>query len=101
MREVEVKFAVRDGAYIAYAVFGSGPVDLLFSTSPTCPIDLMWDLPQLAEFMAALGQMARVLVFDQFGHGASDPMPTADPVAFVETQASAILAVLDAARSER
>ncbi len=101
MREVEVKFAVRDGAYTAYEVFGSGPVDLLVSTSPTCPIDLMWDLPQLAQFMDALGQMARVIAFDHFGYGASDPFPIIDPDARLESQASAVLSVMDAAGSER
>ena len=101
MRDVEVKFAVRDGAYTAYEVFGSGPVDLVVSVSPTCPIDLMWDLPQLAQFMDALGQMARVIAFDQFGWGASDPFPLIDPDARLESSASSILSVMDAAGSER
>ena len=36
------------------------------------PIDLMWDLPQLAEFMDALGRVARVIMYDSRGSGASD-----------------------------
>jgi hypothetical protein len=39
------------------------------------PIDLMWDLPQLADFMDELGQVARVIAFDGHGTGASDPSP--------------------------
>ena len=101
VREVEVEFAVRDGAHIAYEVFGSGPVDLLVSPGSAFPIDLMWDLPQLAEFMEALGRVARVIAFDGRGQGASDPIPTADGVADIEAQASDVLSVMDAAGSDR
>ena len=49
------------------------------ATSPsynlTFPIDLMWDLPQLASFMETLGGFARVIAFDIRGTGASDPIP--------------------------
>jgi hypothetical protein len=41
VREAEVEFAVRDGAYTAYEVFGSGPVDLAVRPWPRCPVDLM------------------------------------------------------------
>ena len=101
VRHIEVKFAVREGAYTACEVFGSGPVDLLVGPGPRCPIDLMWDLAQLAQFMDGLGQMARVIAYDHFGYGASDPIPTAHPVAYIESQASAIVAVQDAVGSER
>ena len=39
-----------------------------------CPIDLMWELPQLAAFMDTLGGFARVIAFDLRGQGASDPV---------------------------
>jgi hypothetical protein len=78
MREVQVEYAVRDGASIAYEVFGSGPVDLVTNQS-RYPIDLMWDLPQLADFMDALGQVARVIDASVGGgswvHGDGDGAP--------------------------
>ena len=101
VREAEVEFAVRDGAHIAYEIFGSGPVDLVMLPNSTFPIDLMWDLPQLASFLDSLGEMARVIAFDQRGMGASDPLPTIDGAAGTEALASDILAVMDAAGSER
>ena len=101
MRDFEVDFAVSEGRYIAFGVFGTGPVDLVVEAANSCPIDLIWDLPQLAEFMDALGRVARVIVYDQSGQGASDPLPTTDGAAGVEHQAAGLLAVLDAAGAER
>ena len=100
MRDVEVDYAVRDGGSIAYGVFGSGPADLL-TTSSRYPIDLMWDLPQLADFMDALGQVARVIAYDARGAGASDPLPTTDGAAGVESFAADTLAVIDAVGCDR
>jgi class 3 adenylate cyclase len=100
VREVQVEFAVRDGASIAYEVFGGGPIDLATQSS-RFPIDLMWDLPQLAEFMDALGHVARVIAYDQRGFGASDPLPTTDGAAAAESAAADLLAVLDAAGCDR
>jgi class 3 adenylate cyclase len=101
VREVEVEFAVRDGASIAYEVFGSGPVDIVLAAGMTTPIDLMWELPQLAAFLDALGEVGRVIAYDARGFGASDSLPTTDGAAGIENQAADFLAVLDAAGSTR
>ncbi len=85
----------------AFQIFGSGPVDLIVNTGSMFPIDLMWDLPQLADFMEALGRIARVIVYDPRGSGASDPLPTTDGAAGVESAASDLIAVLDAVGAER
>ena len=99
MREVEVRWAEYEGKSIAYEVFGTGPVDLLFNQN-WCPIDLMWELPQLESFLDELGRMARVIVFEGLSNGASDALP--DPeAASVEARADAALAVLDAVRAPR
>jgi class 3 adenylate cyclase len=102
MTEVpEVQYArTRDGAYVAYEIFGSGPTDLVLNLN-LFPIDLMWDLPQLAHFLDALGQLARVIAYDLRGTGASDPLPTTSPDAGLESQAADLLTVLDAAGSDR
>ena len=99
MRDVEVRYAVRDGKRLAFEVFGGGPCDVAVLQS-ACPIDLMWDLPQLASFMERLGGFARVIAFDLRGQGASDPIPDFG-AATVEMHADDFLAVLDAAGSER
>lgn len=101
MRNVEVKYLVRDGARIAYEIFGSGPIDLIVNSGAQFPIDLMWDLPQLADFMDQLGRVARVIVYDRRGTGASDPLPTTDGAAGLESSAADHLAVLDAVGTDR
>ncbi len=101
MRDIDVQFAKRDGAYLAYEIFGTGPIDLVVRPSNSFPIDHMWDLPQLAEFMDGLGRIARVIAYDNRGFGASDPISTTDQVAGLESDAADLLAVLDAAGCER
>jgi class 3 adenylate cyclase len=99
VRESEVRWTEFEGKSIAYEVFGAGPIDLLV-VQQWAPIDLIWEQPQLAAFLDRLGAMARVIVFDTLGSGASDR------VAFrlassLETFADASLAVLDAVDSSR
>ncbi len=98
MRESDVQFAERDGTYVAFTMFGTGPVDLIVAQS-RFPIDLMWELPSLALFMESLGRFARVIVFDSHG-GASDPLPVLD-ASLWEHGLDQMLAVLDAAESEQ
>jgi class 3 adenylate cyclase len=98
----EVKYArTPDGAFIAYEIFGTGPIDIIVSGGNAFPIDHMWDLPQLAHFMDALSQHARVVAYDDRGNGASDPLPTTDPSAGLESQAQDIRTVMEAAGSGR
>jgi class 3 adenylate cyclase len=99
VRDVEVRWAYLDGMAIAYEVFGAGPRDLLLEQIWS-PIDLMWELPQLASFLDRLGGMARVIVFDALGSGASDQVVNR-PGATVEQFADAALAVLDAVDAAR
>ena len=98
VRDAEVRYVERGGDYLAMSVFGEGPVDLAVTQS-RFPIDLMWDLPQLAAFMEALGHMARVIAWDHRGYGASDPIPYTD--SRLETMADDLHTVLEAAGSDR
>jgi class 3 adenylate cyclase len=98
VRDAEVRFAIHDGKWLAYEVFGSGPSDLLVWQS-VCPIDVLWELPQLASFMETLGGFARVIVFDPLGQGASDPVEW--NAANLERLSDSILAVLDAVHADR
>jgi class 3 adenylate cyclase len=99
VREAEVRYAERDGDYLAFSVFGEGPNDLAVAQG-RFPIDLMWELPQLATFMEALGRLARVIVWDSRGVGASDPLRDVS-AANAEAFADDLVTVLDAAASDR
>ena len=66
---------------IAYQVFGTGDVDLVYIPGWVSNIDLMWDCPELVSFLEALGKIARVILFDKRGTGLSDRVvafPTLD-----------------------
>ncbi len=93
-----MRYAERDGHYLAFSVFGAGAHDIVVMQS-RFPVDLMWELPQLADFMEALGRLARVIVFDARGSGGSDQVVHSD--AQVESQVDDMLAVMDAADSDR
>ncbi|MDP9335900.1 MAG: alpha/beta hydrolase, partial [Actinomycetota bacterium] len=99
VRDVEVRYVERDGHHLAFEVFGSGPCDVLLMQSSS-PIDLLWDLPQLASFLDALGSVARVIAFDARGLGASDPVVDTS-AASIEATCDDTVAVLDAADSRR
>jgi class 3 adenylate cyclase len=97
VRDAEVRYLERDGDFLAFSVFGEGSRDLAIAQS-RFPIDLMWELPALASFMEALGRMARVIVWDSRGFGASDPVsgPYTMEIACEDRRA-----VLDAAGADR
>jgi class 3 adenylate cyclase len=99
MPEAEVRYAEISGDYLAFSVFGDGPIDLAVAQS-RFPIDLMWELPQLARFMDALGNLARVIIWDAPGVGASDPVRDTTASNY-EVFADQTVAVLDAAESDR
>jgi class 3 adenylate cyclase len=98
--ESEVRFAEGEGKYVAFTVFGTGAVDLVLAQS-RFPIDLMWELPPLTSFLESLGRFARVIVFDSRGNGASDRRHERDEASLLEQSFDDLLAVLDAAESER
>jgi class 3 adenylate cyclase len=99
VRDAEVRFADHNGKYIAYEVFGTGPADLIVGQA-VCPIDLLWDLPQLGSFMETLGRFARVIVFDALGQGASDSLGDMEG-ATLEATMDQVLTLLDAADADR
>jgi len=99
MGETEVRYAERDGQYLTFTVFGDGPVDLAIGNS-RYPVDLLWELPQLASFLDVLGSMARVIIFDNRGMGGSDSVAETD-ASLTEATSDDLLAVLDAAGSIR
>jgi class 3 adenylate cyclase len=61
-------------------------------------VELIWEDPLLTRFFERLGTFARVIVFDKRGQGLSDPVSGA-PI--LEERMDDVLAVLDAAGSER
>ena len=71
----ETRYASSPEGYVAYQVFGSGRLDLLFVTHWGTNLDVMWEEPSLAAYMDRLASFARVIVYDKRGTGVSDPVP--------------------------
>jgi class 3 adenylate cyclase len=92
-----------DGTRIAYQVVGDGPRDLVLLTDWASSIDLMWEQPRMERFLQRLAARGRLILFDKRGNGGSDHAPIVEGrfAATVEQAAEDLLAVLDAAGSER
>jgi pimeloyl-ACP methyl ester carboxylesterase len=89
-----------DGAYIAYQVVGDGPLELAFLSLGSSHVELAWELPALSGVFHRLASFSRLIRFDPRGSGLSDPFNLAE-LPSLEQQAADMLAVLDAAGSER
>jgi len=81
---------------IAYQVFGSGPIDLVYIPGWISNIDWMWGCPELVDFLEELGKNARVILFDKRGTGLSDRVVE---LSTLEERMDDIRAVMDAVGS--
>jgi class 3 adenylate cyclase len=92
------RYAKSGDLHIAYAVEGDGPMDLVWIPPWVSQVEYLWAEPSLERVMARLTQFARVITFDRRGSGLSDPLFGAPTL---EDQMDDVLAVMDAAGSER
>ena len=84
---------------IAYQVFGSGPVDLMFVMGWVSHIEYCWTEPSFARFLRRLGSFSRVILFDKRGTGMSDRVPI-EHLPTLEQRMDDVRAVMEAAGSE-
>jgi class 3 adenylate cyclase/pimeloyl-ACP methyl ester carboxylesterase len=97
----EVRYAWNGDVALAYQVFGAeSSIDLVYLQGFTSHVDLNWQSPYLARFLTGLGRVARVIHTDRRGWGCSDRFSPGD-VAALEVQVDDLIAVMDAAGSER
>ncbi len=92
------RYAKSGDLHIAYQVAGDGPVDILYVPTWIGQIEVLAEEPTIAAFLDRICSFARVISFDRRGSGLSDPwrgVPT------LEDQMDDVLAVMDAAGSER
>lgn len=83
---------------IAYQVFGSGNIDLVYVPGWVSNIDWMWACPELVHFLEELGKIARVILFDKRGTGLSDRLVE---LSTLEARMDDIRAVMDAVGSQK
>lgn len=97
MEAPAVRYARSGDARIAYQVTGEGPLDVALVAGPVSSIELLWDQPRAAEFLAHVASFSRLVIHDRRGCGSSDPV---DHAPTVDEQTEDLLAVMDAAASE-
>jgi pimeloyl-ACP methyl ester carboxylesterase len=95
-----VKYARCGNLSIAYRFIGdrSTDPDLLISPSFVGHLDMYWSSEVTKQWLSSLASFSRVILFDKAGTGLSDPVPH---VATVEQRVDEILAVMEAAGTER
>lgn len=94
----ETKYARSGEVRIAYQVYGSGPVDLVYGRTSISQLELVWEEPEVARFFAELGTFARVILWDKRGVGLSDRAVGAPTL---EDRMDDVRAVMDAAQSRQ
>jgi class 3 adenylate cyclase len=85
-----------DGISLAYQVVGDGPVDLLWIPGYQGSLEVLWEQPLVATFLANLASFARVIVHDRRATGLSD---RATSLPDLETRVDDAWTVLDAVGS--
>jgi pimeloyl-ACP methyl ester carboxylesterase len=98
MQPPRTRYAKSGDVNIAYQVIGDAPLTLVYAPGWISHVEVMWEDPHFAQFMARLASFARVVMFDKRGTGASDRdggYPTLDD------RMDDIRAVMDAVGVER
>ena len=96
----ETRYVAVGDVDVAYQVFGTGPLDLLYANGMGSHIELYWQWPQFAEQMRRLAAISRVILFDRRGAGLSDAV-SRNALPTWEEWAEDMTAVLDAVWSSR
>jgi class 3 adenylate cyclase len=96
----ETRFAWNGDVSLAYQLVGSGTRDILYLQGYCSQVDLGWESPHLGAFLRRLAAHGRLILTDRRGWGCSERFSPGD-VADIDALTDDILAVLDAAGSDR
>jgi pimeloyl-ACP methyl ester carboxylesterase len=98
MRSPAIHYAKSGDVHVAYQVFGSGQIDLVFVPGWISHLDVWWDSPVTAGWFERLARFSRVILFDKRGTGLSDRIGS---LPGMDQRMDDIRAVMDAAGSKR
>jgi class 3 adenylate cyclase len=96
----ETRYATRGDVHVAYQVVGEGDLDLLLVSTWISHLEARWELPGFAHYLHRLSSFARLISFDKYGVGLSDPVPSSELPA-LESWIDDVRTVMDAVGSER
>jgi class 3 adenylate cyclase len=92
------RYAKSGDVNIAYLAEGEADLDLVWISPWISQVEYLWAEDSLGRIMERFNKFARVITFDRRGSGLSDPLSGAPTL---EEQMDDVLAVMDAAGSER
>ena len=96
----ETRYARRGDIHVAYQVLGEGDIDLVLVSEWFGHLEARWDIPSVDRFLRGLSSFSRVISFDKYGIGLSDPAPPRS-LPPLEEWMDDVRAVRDAAGSEQ
>jgi class 3 adenylate cyclase len=96
----EIRYARRGDLHVAYQVLGEGEIDLVFVSEWFTHLEARWDIPSFGRFLQRLSSFSRLISFDKYGIGLSDPAPPGS-LPPLEEWMDDVRAVMDAAGSQR
>jgi class 3 adenylate cyclase len=98
---VETHYAKKGDAHIAYQVVGEGhALDLVLVSTWFSHVEARWDLPGYVHYLGRLSSFSRLISFDKYGTGLSDPIPSRE-LPPLEDWMDDVTAVMDAIGVER
>jgi pimeloyl-ACP methyl ester carboxylesterase len=90
----ETRYAMNGDLRVAYRASPEGPRDIVYVANWFTCCEVFPELPSIQGWVEALTSLGRLILFDQPGTGASDPV-TPDALPSLEQWADSITAVLD------
>ena len=73
----QTQYAKKGDAHIAYQIVGEGnPLDIVLVSTWFSHLEARWDLPGYAHYLGRLASFSRLISFDKYGIGLSDPIPS-------------------------
>ncbi len=97
---LDTRYARRDDVHLAYQVVGEGDLDLVLVSSWFSHVEAQWEFPGFAHYLTRLASFSRLISFDKYGIGLSDPIPSRS-LPPLEEWIDDVCAVMDAAGSEQ
>ena len=94
----DTKYARSGDVHIAYQIFGDGPAEMVLAPGFISQIDNYWDDPHFNRWLTAMGNHARIAMFDKRGTGLSDQVPN---LPGMDERMDDVRAVMDAAGFEK
>jgi class 3 adenylate cyclase len=96
----ETRYATRGDIHVAYHVVGDAAADLVFVSTWFSHLEAQWEFPPFAYYLRRLSSFSRLISFDKYGIGLSDPIPSRN-LPPLEDWMDDVRAVMDAVGSER